>query len=138
MVIPSRAASGFAAYRSRSADRRVPAACVHSRRARLPSARRDPDFQLVSLRLRKMNAYTGVLTVTAQTDHRTASRCSRNQATTCSPVSAAAGVFPAATVYEWTWAGLALHADRLDPATARSLLDVVIFYGPVATGTTTA
>lgn len=41
------------------------------------------------------------------------------------------------TVYEWTWAGLALHADRLDPATTRALLDIAIFYGPVATGTTT-
>jgi hypothetical protein len=41
-----------------------------------------------------------------------------------------------ATVYEWTWAGLALHADRLDPATARALLDIAIFFGPVLTGTT--
>jgi hypothetical protein len=39
-------------------------------------------------------------------------------------------------VYAWTWAGLALHADRLEPATARAVLDVAIFYGPVLTGTT--
>jgi hypothetical protein len=41
------------------------------------------------------------------------------------------------TVYEWTWGGLALRADRLDPVTAPALLDVGIFDGPVATGTTT-
>ena len=40
-------------------------------------------------------------------------------------------------VYEWTWAGLALRADRLEPATARAVLDVAIFFGPVLTGTTT-
>ena len=39
-------------------------------------------------------------------------------------------------VYAWTWAGLALHPDRLEPATARAIPDVVIFYGPVLTGTT--
>jgi len=37
-------------------------------------------------------------------------------------------------VYAWTWAGLALHPDRLEPATARAIPDVVIFYGPVLTG----
>jgi hypothetical protein len=33
-------------------------------------------------------------------------------------------------------AGLSWHADRLDPATARTLLDVASFWGPVLTGTT--
>ena len=40
-------------------------------------------------------------------------------------------------VWTWTWAGLALHADRLEPATARTVLDVAIFLGPVLTSTTT-
>lgn len=40
-------------------------------------------------------------------------------------------------VWTWTWAGLALHADRLEPATARAILDVAVFFGPVFTGTTT-
>jgi len=31
---------------------------------------------------------------------------------------------------------MALHPDRLESATARAILDVVIFYGPVLTGTT--
>ena len=52
VAVPSCAASGFAADRRRPAHRRVRPACVQSRRARLPSARRDSDFQLVSLRLR--------------------------------------------------------------------------------------
>jgi len=37
----------------------------------------------------------------------------------------------------WSWAGLALQADRLNPATARTVLDVAIFLGPVLTGSTT-
>ena len=37
VAVPSRAASGFAADRRRLAHRRVPAPCVQSRRARLPS-----------------------------------------------------------------------------------------------------
>jgi hypothetical protein len=37
----------------------------------------------------------------------------------------------------WSWGGLALHADHLNPATARTVLDVVIFLGPVLTGSTT-
>ncbi len=37
----------------------------------------------------------------------------------------------------WFWAGLALHADRLDPAIARTVLDVAVFFGPVLTGATT-
>lgn len=39
-------------------------------------------------------------------------------------------------VQAWTWAGLALHADRLDPAAARTVLDVAVFWGPVLTGAT--
>jgi hypothetical protein len=37
----------------------------------------------------------------------------------------------------WIWAGLALHADALEPGVARALLDVAIFWGPVLTGATT-
>jgi hypothetical protein len=40
-------------------------------------------------------------------------------------------------VQMWFWAGLALHADRLEPAIARALLDVAVFFGPVLTGATT-
>ena len=40
-------------------------------------------------------------------------------------------------VWTWAWSGLALHADRLEPATARAVLDVAIFMGPVLTATTT-
>jgi hypothetical protein len=40
-------------------------------------------------------------------------------------------------VQAWTWGGLALHADRLEPATARTVLDVAVFWGPVLTGATT-
>jgi hypothetical protein len=40
-------------------------------------------------------------------------------------------------VQAWTWGGLALHADRLEPATARTVLDVALFFGPVLTGATT-
>src|SRR5215472_5546283 len=34
----------------------------------------------------------------------------------------------------WTWGGLALHADDLNPTLARTVLDVAVFYGPVLTG----
>jgi hypothetical protein len=37
-------------------------------------------------------------------------------------------------VQSWFLGGLALRADRLDPATARTLLDVAVFFGPVLTG----
>jgi hypothetical protein len=37
----------------------------------------------------------------------------------------------------WTWGGLTLHVDELEPATARTVLDVAIFMGPVLTGVTT-
>jgi hypothetical protein len=40
-------------------------------------------------------------------------------------------------VQAWTWGGLALNADRLEPATARALLNVAVFWGPVLTGATT-
>ena len=40
-------------------------------------------------------------------------------------------------VQAWSWGGLALHADRLEPATARAVLDVALFWGPVLTGATT-
>ncbi len=40
-------------------------------------------------------------------------------------------------VQAWSWGGLALHADRLELATARAVLDVALFWGPVLTGATT-
>jgi hypothetical protein len=40
-------------------------------------------------------------------------------------------------VEEWFLGGLALHADQLEPATARAILDVAVFFGPVITGGTT-
>jgi hypothetical protein len=39
-------------------------------------------------------------------------------------------------VQTFFWGGLALHADRLEPATARTLLDVAIYWAPVVTGQT--
>jgi len=36
-------------------------------------------------------------------------------------------------VWTWTWGGLALHAERLDPVIARTVLDVALFFGPVLT-----
>jgi hypothetical protein len=39
-------------------------------------------------------------------------------------------------VQGWFWAGMAWHADRLEPATARTLLDIASFWGPVLTSTT--
>jgi hypothetical protein len=41
-------------------------------------------------------------------------------------------------VQAWIWAGMAWHPDQLDPATARTLLDVASFWGPVLTSTTVA
>jgi xanthosine utilization system XapX-like protein len=46
------------------------------------------------------------------------------------------GIIVTTAVQSWTWAGLALHADRLEPATARTVLDVSLFWGPVLTGAT--
>lgn len=39
-------------------------------------------------------------------------------------------------VQGWLWAGMAWHASDLEPATARTLLDVASFWGPVLTSTT--
>jgi hypothetical protein len=43
-------------------------------------------------------------------------------------------VVVAIAVQSWFWGGLALHPDRVEPATARTLLDVAVFFGPVLTG----
>ena len=43
----------------------------------------------------------------------------------------------ASALVTWIWGGLALHADRLEPPTARTVLDVAVFFGPVLTGATT-
>lgn len=48
----------------------------------------------------------------------------------------AIGVSVTSAVQAYFLAGLALHADRLEPATARTLLDIPIFWGPVLTGYT--
>ena len=40
------------------------------------------------------------------------------------------------TLQSWIWAGLSWHPDQLDPATARTMLDVASFWGPVLTSTT--
>lgn len=48
----------------------------------------------------------------------------------------AASAFAAqAAVSLWFYAGTALHAGSIDPATARALLDVAAFFGPVLTTT---
>jgi hypothetical protein len=39
-------------------------------------------------------------------------------------------------VQAWLWAGMSWHASELEPATARTLLDVASFWGPVLTSTT--
>ena len=39
-------------------------------------------------------------------------------------------------IQSWIWAGLSWHADQLQPATARVLLDVASFWGPVLNGAT--
>ena len=36
----------------------------------------------------------------------------------------------------WVWAGLALHPRSVDGSTARALLDMASFWGPILTGTT--
>jgi hypothetical protein len=41
------------------------------------------------------------------------------------------------TLQGWFWAGLALHPDNLQPATARTLMDVAVYWGPLLTGATT-
>lgn len=40
-------------------------------------------------------------------------------------------------IQAWIWGGLALHVQQLDPAIARTVLDVAIYWGPVLTGATT-
>jgi hypothetical protein len=40
------------------------------------------------------------------------------------------------TVSTWIWAGLSWHAEQLEPATARTLLDVASFWGPVLNSVT--
>jgi hypothetical protein len=39
-------------------------------------------------------------------------------------------------VQGWMWAGLSWHASQLDPSTARTVLDVASFWGPVLNSTT--
>src|SRR3954463_8759188 len=39
-------------------------------------------------------------------------------------------------VYGWLWAALAWHTDTIQPATARLVLDIASYWGPVLTGTT--
>ena len=40
-------------------------------------------------------------------------------------------------IQAWCWAGLALHPGSLQPASARLVLDIAGFWGPVLTGATT-
>jgi hypothetical protein len=39
-------------------------------------------------------------------------------------------------VSAWLWLGMSWHTDQLQPATARSILDVASFWGPALTATT--
>lgn len=39
-------------------------------------------------------------------------------------------------VQAWFWAGLALHPEGLDPATARTLFDIPQYWGPIVNGAT--
>lgn len=39
-------------------------------------------------------------------------------------------------VSTWFWAGMSWHVEQLQPATARTLLDMASFWGPVVTGAT--
>ncbi|HEY7256692.1 MAG TPA: hypothetical protein VH476_08405 [Solirubrobacterales bacterium] len=48
-------------------------------------------------------------------------------------LGAAALIIETATA-AWIWGGLALHPGTLDPATARTVYDVELFWGPVLTG----
>lgn len=50
-------------------------------------------------------------------------------------LGAAAAFVAQAAVSTWFLAGTALHADTIDPQTARSLLDVGSYFGPVLTTT---
>jgi hypothetical protein len=40
-------------------------------------------------------------------------------------------------VQAWCWGALALHSTSLEPATARTVLDIASFWGPILTGATT-
>ena len=42
----------------------------------------------------------------------------------------------ATTIQGWVWAGLARHADTVDPQTARTLLDITSYWGPFLCGAT--
>jgi hypothetical protein len=44
------------------------------------------------------------------------------------------GVIGATAIQGWLLGGLSMHADTLEPATARALLDVSDYFGPVLTG----
>jgi hypothetical protein len=48
----------------------------------------------------------------------------------------AAGFIAETAVSLWFWTGLSWHAGQLAPPTARTLLDVVSFWGPVLNGAT--
>jgi len=48
----------------------------------------------------------------------------------------AAALIVETTIQAWIWAGLALHPGTLAPQTARALLDVALFWGPLLTGAT--
>jgi hypothetical protein len=39
-------------------------------------------------------------------------------------------------VQTWLWAGMAWHSNQLEPGTARTLLDIASYWGPVLTSTT--
>ena len=39
-------------------------------------------------------------------------------------------------IQAWFWAGLALHPEGLDPATARTLFDIPQYWGPIINGST--
>jgi len=41
-------------------------------------------------------------------------------------------------VQAWFWAGLALHPQGLDPASARTIFDIPAYWGPLVNGSTTA
>ena len=43
-----------------------------------------------------------------------------------------------AQVQGWFWAGLALHPEGLEPATARTIFDISAYWGPIVNGSTTA
>src|SRR6185369_2443905 len=49
----------------------------------------------------------------------------------------AIGLFVTAVIPAMVMGGLALHADQLQPATARTVHDISLFFGPILTGFTT-